>query len=338
MVRGSAFHPLCALLDHAGISSARLLHEVGISPAFAGTEAPLEQAVPSRLFAKFISKAHRVSGIRDFGLIAGSSTSVLSIGDLGLYLEESFTVKSLLARFAAIMPLINSGSQSWIEPGGEAGSLRFCHRQLLSEGHSQIDGYALPIFINAVRLGAGPTWRPKWISLNRTAGLHENFETLSEAEVLQDSDYFAFEVPEQVLHLPIKHRTGKSHQPVGERIRATAPPTNLHDFIRQTLRSGFGSRVPTHDEIAEIVGTPERSLRRLLKAEYATSYSSILDQVRIDEACALLKQHEIGIDAIASHLGYSNHPNFTHAFRRWTGITPSEYRAASTGTEKHAST
>lgn len=327
MVRGSAFHPLCRLMEDAGVDSARLLHSSGISPAFAGTRLPREEAVPSRLFTDFIDRAQRACGIEDFGLEAGSRTSILSIGDLGNVLARSFTVHALIQKFAALMPLINSGSESWLEPGRKPGSLRFCHRQVLKTGHAQVDGYAIPIFIDAVRMGAGPDWRPRWISLNKNAGNQETREMLSDAETQADADYFAFEIPKSILcrKLPFAERRpgGKTAE---SRLLANAPPEDLPGALSQSIRTGFGVRIPTVTQASDIAGTSPRTLQRALRAEHDVSYRDIVEQTRIREALFFLAKPDLRLEEISRYLCYSDHANFTHAFRRWTGRVPSDYR------------
>lgn len=333
MVRGSAFHPLCRLLEDVGVDSARMLHRFGLSPAFAGTEAPREDAAPSAPFADFIREAHRISGLEAFGLQAGSNTSVHSIGDLGKVLGQSFTVHALIRKFAELMPLINSGSETWLEPGSEPGAIRFSHRQPIDTAHAQIDGYAIPIFIDGVRLGAGPQWRPKWITLHRTAGHPADWEALSDAQSEQDADYFSFEVPECILRmkLPCTSKGSASDKSAEARLLAHSPPTELPDSLAQVIRAGFGARVPSVDAAAEWAGMSRRTLRRRLRDEYATSYREIVERTRIREAFSLLERKDLLIKEISRHLDYANPANFTNAFRGWTGRAPSEYRATQSG-------
>ena len=73
--------------------------------------------------------------------------------------------------------------------------------------------------------------------------------------------------------------------------------------------------------VARDLGMSRRTLARLLSAEGLT-FSAILDQYRTDLAKAYLAHRDLPISQIAWLLGYHEVSAFTHAFRRWTGVTP----------------
>jgi AraC-like DNA-binding protein len=68
-----------------------------------------------------------------------------------------------------------------------------------------------------------------------------------------------------------------------------------------------------------------RTLKRKL-ADHGTTFSAIRDDMRRQRALLLLDNRQLSIGEIASKLGYSELPNFTRAFRKWTGVTPVAYR------------
>ncbi len=68
-----------------------------------------------------------------------------------------------------------------------------------------------------------------------------------------------------------------------------------------------------------------RNLQNRLKEE-GTTYQKILDEVRKEIALDYLKKDEASIVDISFLLGFSEQSSFNHAFKRWTGSTPKEYR------------
>jgi AraC-like DNA-binding protein len=83
-------------------------------------------------------------------------------------------------------------------------------------------------------------------------------------------------------------------------------------------------------EIARSLGVSQRSLARRLAAEGVT-FSEVLEGLRSDLARQYLADDGLTISQIAWLLGYQEISAFTHAFKRWTGMTPREARAAREG-------
>lgn len=96
--------------------------------------------------------------------------------------------------------------------------------------------------------------------------------------------------------------------------------TSLQHYL-----SMFNYEIPSVVEAAHTFGMSERTLRRQLKAE-DQSYQKILDKVRYNKAQDWLSHSRLSIEDIAIKLGYQEAAAFNHAFKRWSGSTPSSYR------------
>lgn len=84
-------------------------------------------------------------------------------------------------------------------------------------------------------------------------------------------------------------------------------------------------RFPEIDAIAHNLCMTSRTLRRKLEAEGA-SYSDLLTSVRKALAIDYLTTTLLSTEDVAFALGFSDAVSFRHAFKRWTGLTPNEYR------------
>ena len=80
------------------------------------------------------------------------------------------------------------------------------------------------------------------------------------------------------------------------------------------------------EAIAEHLHMSTRNLRRKLEQE-GTSFQKVLDDVRCELAKNYLSQTQLRLEDIAPLLGFSETSNLRRAFKKWTGQTPSEYRA-----------
>ena len=74
-------------------------------------------------------------------------------------------------------------------------------------------------------------------------------------------------------------------------------------------------------DIARASGMSSRTLARRLASE-GSSFANILEELRADLAKRYLQDDSLTISHIAWLLGYREVSAFTHAFKRWTGVTP----------------
>jgi transcriptional regulator GlxA family with amidase domain len=56
------------------------------------------------------------------------------------------------------------------------------------------------------------------------------------------------------------------------------------------------------------------------------SFEALVENVRKTRALSLLTHSGVAVERIAIETGYSDVRNFRRAFKRWTGVSPSEYR------------
>lgn len=61
------------------------------------------------------------------------------------------------------------------------------------------------------------------------------------------------------------------------------------------------------------------------------SYQQLADNHREKKAVDRLRNTNLSITEIAKELGYTAPENFTPAFRKWTGMSPSEMRGLMLG-------
>ena len=94
--------------------------------------------------------------------------------------------------------------------------------------------------------------------------------------------------------------------------------------IRRMLIEQPG-KYPGIDTVAAKLGMYPRALRRKLEAE-GTSYRDLVAELRMRLAIEYLRKTLMTNEEIATRLGYSDAANFRHAFTRWTGKSPSEFR------------
>jgi AraC-like DNA-binding protein len=84
---------------------------------------------------------------------------------------------------------------------------------------------------------------------------------------------------------------------------------------------------PSQQQVAEALHVSNRTLQRKLKEEGA-SYMDLLQDTRMQLAKKYLRSPGRSVVETAYLLGFSEPSTFSRAFKRWSGISPAEYRAA----------
>ena len=85
-------------------------------------------------------------------------------------------------------------------------------------------------------------------------------------------------------------------------------------------------------DIARSLGMSERTLARKLSDE-GLNFTEILEQLRRDLAVRYLDDRKLHVSKIAWLLGFHEVSSFTHAFKRWTGKTPSQMRTTAAASD-----
>lgn len=79
-------------------------------------------------------------------------------------------------------------------------------------------------------------------------------------------------------------------------------------------------------KLAEITGLNASYLSRLFKQETGVAVSDYIQRERIEEAKRLMELPGITLSAIATRLHFNDQSYFTKVFRKYTGMTPGQFR------------
>ncbi|WP_455782197.1 response regulator transcription factor, partial [Phocaeicola coprocola] len=80
------------------------------------------------------------------------------------------------------------------------------------------------------------------------------------------------------------------------------------------------------DLISQELGISRASLYNRLKALTGMGANEYVNKLRIEKAMELLRQTELNMTEIAEHTGFSTSRYFSTAFKKYTGITPTQYK------------
>jgi len=79
-------------------------------------------------------------------------------------------------------------------------------------------------------------------------------------------------------------------------------------------------------ELASLLSLSTRQVERILKKNYDCTFNRKLMKTRVEAACDLLKNTDLGVENIMEMVGFSSRKQYIHAFKIHTSMTPSAYR------------
>lgn len=134
-------------------------------------------------------------------------------------------------------------------------------------------------------------------------------ETLLKTELL---------APCSELHTVLHKRVSELQQLIQGN---SAHKAKIESYILHHLAQG----IPTLEQTAKNFNMSSATLKRKLSAEN-TSYRQICDGIRMSIAKQLLADPQQKVSGIAEKLDYSSPTAFISAFKRWTELTPLQFR------------
>lgn len=190
----------------------------------------------------------------------------------------------------------------------------------------------LALFLNMSRAAYGASFRPVGVSVRRAPP--ESVDRFCEyfdapVDFSQDRNAIWFD-PAQVLE-PLATANPELVRINDQIVIDYLARMDRNDVATQ-VRSKISERLPTgridEVEIASAINLSQRSLQRRL-GEQNLSFMRLLEDTRRDLSREYVRDPQRSINEVAYLLGFAEPGNFSRAFKRWYGQTPSQYRQQS---------
>jgi AraC-like DNA-binding protein len=249
---------------------------------------------------------------------------------MGLAVLTAATGHAALAQAIRYAPIITDSGRWCLDDDGERITIRWAREGDRWLGHRLANEAGIVQFVACMRQLCGPRFVPLGASFRhaapRSIAAHRAyFRCAIEFAAADDAFWFERRALDVVPAAANPAVAAFVREHAEARVAVFASITSrARDAIEQAL--GAGER-PTIDATALALGTSERTLRRRLD-EAGTSWAALLDAMLRDRARTLVTQSQRALTAIALELGFSDASAFTHAYRRWFGVSPSRERRA----------
>ncbi|MFY9918032.1 MAG: helix-turn-helix domain-containing protein [Mycobacterium sp.] len=322
---------LCAVAAEVGVSVSDVLADTSVTPTdLDDPEGDVSSTDEITMARNLLRLAPEPAGI---GVAVGSRINLTNLGMFGFAAMSSGTLRELISvglRFFSLTTLhssiVLSERQSECEIAVDAGHLpadvrRFFMERDIATIVATVPGFVHPVLARhagqiCVELAADEEY------------LRPLLDTVAIRDIEFDCGRTVVRVPRGMLDEALPqadpHTLAVCVAQCEQILERRQRRHGLSAMVRSELLSAPGE-MPSLDAVAASLHLHPRTLRRRL-AEEGTSFRALTNDVRAALATELLSQVGLTVEQVARRLGYAETAAFNHAFVRWFGLAPNEYR------------
>ncbi len=331
------------------LSVYQMIRQYGVDPdeilAEAGLDASVFNVVGNRIesdsFCKFLQIAYEQCGDPGFGLKSSDFIHPTSYHAFGLGLLSSSTLCSYLMRWERFYACITTHATMQVrdDPKGALLEYRFFGPgDKYPQAERIMRDANLALVIKYIRFMYRPDYQPLKVELlyapskGMSALYRQYFGNHLEFNAEKNAVWVSHADLDKQLPAANAELARQNDQVVVAflaRMDRANIPAQVHAKLIELLPSGDCSKT----KVASALFMSVRTLHNKLEKE-GVNYQQLLDQTRNELAEQYMRQDNVSISEVAYLLGFSDCSNFSRAFQRWTGSSPSKYRESFMGREQ----
>jgi len=318
------------LLTRQGQPTADILRQAGLKRQDLDGD---DAMIPFRKFADLLDAAAQLSQDRHFGLRLGLESDPREDGVIGYIASNSATLGDAFRNAVRFQRISNEGTEATLDIGERevAVEIEILDRDIEPTNARQVmefDFSSICAAITVITEQRPPLTEVEFRHQDsgdmgvytEIFGIAPLFGRGRNAFAMP-TDFFAatpiVDADARLLKILLRH---------AEDVLARTPAIDdLVGQVRATINGHLVDGAPPIATVAADLAMSQRTLSRRLH-ELDTSYRAVVDDLRHDLALEYLSDPELGLSTIAFLLGFRDLSAFTHAFRRWTQVSPSSYR------------
>lgn len=279
--------------------------------------------------------AEEHSGDPAFGIAAGMRWNATTFHALGYAWLASATLAQAFHRLARYSRLVNDGSEFSLTTHG----LQY----LFSGGLKEATQGAVPVaeqaalvaIVKMCRMLLGESFSPAEVQFTfaptpSTLALETNLR----APLRFGSERMGLLIDRQDMERPLPTSNPeliRCNEQIVLKHLSQLDQQQLALQVRQRIVEGLPSGRVKEEDIASALHLSTRTLQRRLLEE-GVNFGELLQNTRRELAQNYIEDSQLNVNEIAYLLGFSDQANFTRAFRRWFGVTPSGWRRSKLAT------
>jgi AraC-like DNA-binding protein len=311
-----------------------VLRELGLDPqpllAEAGLSEKLFEGENNRVSLRALGNLLRISAketrCSHIGLLAGSKVSLLHLGEIASALKSRDNLGAALRLIETHLGW-ERGALFRLYQDADTAVLTFLPYDSDADGAGMVAEATMATITAVLRELFGPAWEPSEVYLPRRVPEDcRPYNAFFRAPVRFDEEVAGLAIATHDLNRsgPKAHVTAPSEAADGP--LATDASADVVEELRRLLRVEMLSSRLSSARAAEHFAVHRRTLNRRLRAR-GEGFKTLADQVRFAVARQLLSDTDIPLAQVSAALSFSEPAAFTRAFERWSGLSPSRFRA-----------
>ena len=327
----STFGPIAVAiyqtLQSYGVDADEITRDVGLDISlFSDPHARLDPVAHQSL----VAKAVEVTGDIAFGLRFSDFVHPTTFHALGFALLSSSTLRSFARRWERYHSFITTTGDVSFQEKSEDPCLVFPSTGEVSDVSKVLVEGQISTVLKLIRFMYRPDYMPSRVELMgpTVPGTEATYRAYLGDNIANEAKRNALYFSSDDLNVPLPAANAElarqNDQVVLEflaRLEKADVVTQAHAKLIELLPSGECSKA----QVAAALNMSVRTLHNRL-ADAGTTYQQLLDNTRQELAEQYMKQMNVSVSEVAYLLGFSDCSNFSRAFHRWTGQSPSDYR------------
>lgn len=323
------------LMESFGVAWADLRVASGLrSDQFDDPEHLISFRQASRLLGLCADRA----GCEHLGVLTGRQTKLHALGMVGDLALAAPDLRSALDLISRYLTLSDGGGLASLSEGEHYASYGYAIYEPGVERGEIVYDHVMGVAWNALRELCGNTWLPHEVMLARRRPTDiRPYRNFFRAPLRFDAAYSAMVFERDWLEQPIASADAARLRELLAKVRRVEAEAagDLPNQVRRVLRRQLLSDSASMESVAAELSMHRRTLDRKL-TKFAVSFQALNDDVRYEVARQLLDDTQMPVIAIAQSLHYNDTSAFTHAFRRWSGSSPKQWRESAGWNPKRA--
>jgi AraC-like DNA-binding protein len=326
-MRASAVAAALRLVGDAGHDPTSLLDRVGLTPADVRDG---DEWLTLRHVAALYEAGAQLLSDEAFGLHVGLAEDLRELGVLSYVVLNSSTVGAALRNLERYFRVFAQGVEVRLDARQTLARLTFGVDDPQVWPRRQFVEDALAYGCKLLSALSDAAWWPTAVHFEHPAPADRStHQAVFGRALLFDQPTNALLFDRAWLEHAVPRADRRLLEVVEEHVRAMLAAQPTEDDLVRLLRDQIARSVcdgpPSRSNMARQLAMSERTLQRRL-AERGFGFKQLVEITRRELAVRYVKDPGTELTEVAFLLGYSELSAFDRAFRRWTGLSPLEYR------------